>query len=223
MYSRVQQGNYVIGEQMRRADTEDPRIARSKRLILEAAAQVFVRSGYDGTSVDDVAVAAGVAKRTVYNIYADKEALFLATFHGLIDVAEGFIAPLASPMPLEDPERELPDLAVKLAMSVLAGPVVPLRRLLVSEAQRFPELARDYRRRAPDAVMASLAVAFEEAAGRGLLTVPDPELAAEHFAFLVMGADLDRGMFTGSVDRTPEDIRVRAEAGAQVFLRAYRP
>ena len=74
----------------------------------------------------------------------------------------------------------------------------------------------------PNASGMRFAAAFAAAAERGLLAVPDPELAAEHFAFLVMGADLDRGMFTGSVERTPEEIRARAEAGARVFLRAYR-
>lgn len=205
------------------AQHEDPRIVRSRRLILDAAAEVFVRSGYDATTVDDVAASAGVVKRTVYNIFADKDALFVATVNRSIEVAERFLQPLTTGLAITDPATELPDLAVRLARSVLVGPVVPLRRLLVAESVRFPDLAADYRRRAPEAVMASLARALQSAAERGLLQVPDGQLAAEHFAFLVMGADLDRGMFGEALGRTEEQIRQRAEAGAAAFLRAYAP
>lgn len=208
-------------EQLSQERHEDPRIVRSRLLILDAAAQVFVRSGYEATTMDEVAAVAGVVKRTVYNIFADKDQLFVATLSRSIETAETFLQPLTTGMALTDPDRDLPQLAVLLARSVLIGPVVPLRRLLVGESTRFPELAAEYRRRAPEAVITSLAQALRSAAARGLLDVADPELAAEHFAFLVMGADLDRGMLTGSIDRTDEQIRSRAVAGADVFLRAY--
>ena len=51
--------------------------------------------------------------------------------------------------------------------------------------------------------------------------VPDPAVASEHFAFLVMGADLDRGMFAPSSPDVDE-IHARALQGVAVFLRAYR-
>jgi len=55
-----------------------------------------------------------------------------------------------------------------------------------------------------------------------LLEIEDLEVAAEHFAFLVMGAELDRGMFS-TAPPDPERVRRRADAGARAFLRAYRP
>jgi TetR/AcrR family transcriptional regulator, mexJK operon transcriptional repressor len=204
-------------------DTEDPRITRSRELILRAAATVFLERGYSATTVDGIAAVAGVAKRTVYNLYADKDALFRATVLESIATADRFSNSLADTVrAVSDPGGELPAMGVRLAESVLLGPVLPLRRLLIMESGRFPELASEYRDRAPEAVMRAIAELFAGLMAEGLLRRAEPALAAEHFAFLVMGADLDRGMF----EQRPlgrSRVRARARAGADAFLRAYAP
>jgi TetR/AcrR family transcriptional repressor of mexJK operon len=205
------------------ARAEDPRVARSRGLILDAAIAAFHENGYDGVSVEIVAERAGVAKRTVYNIYGDKEALFRAALGRSIATAENFARLLTAAIEdLTDVQQELPRLAERLAEDVLLGPVLALRRLLVAEAGRFPDLVAQYRERAPDTVLAALAAAFERLAARGLLVVETPTLAAEHFAFLVMGAGMDRGMFGTPIARRAK-VRADARAGARVFLAAYGP
>ncbi len=199
----------------------DRRIDRSRAAILSGAATVFLRDGYDGASVDDIAREAGVAKRTVYNVFRDKEALFRETISLAIQIAERFSTELAAETGrMQDANRDIPRIARHLASAVLRGPVLPLRRLLVSEARRFPDLALEYRRRAPDAVLYAMSAALQELANAGQLRLDNAPIAAEHFAFLIMGADMDRGMFvtdTGSEAR----VRERADAGAKAFLRAY--
>jgi TetR/AcrR family transcriptional repressor of mexJK operon len=208
-----------------RADYEDPRITRSRALIMAAAAQVFLEQGYPGTSVDDIAVAAGVSKRTVYNVFVDKEQLFRAIIGAAIATAEQFSAGLAATTAqATDAAAALTTLARELAAFVLGGRVVPLRRLLIGEARRFPEFAVEYYERAPGRVMAAVAVALRSFADRGLLRVDDAELAAEHFAFLAIGASLDRALFESGTDAAGADTAVeRAERGAAAFLRAYAP
>ena len=52
---------------------------QAKRLaILEAAKTLFMRNGYEGSSMDAIAAEAGVSKLTVYNHFTDKETLFSA-------------------------------------------------------------------------------------------------------------------------------------------------
>jgi TetR/AcrR family transcriptional repressor of mexJK operon len=208
-----------------RADYEDPRITRSRALIMAAAAQVFLEQGYPGTSVDDIAAAAGVSKRTVYNVFVDKEQLFRAIIGAAIATAEQFSVGLAATTAqATDAAAALTTLARELAAFVLGGRVVPLRRLLIGEARRFPEFAVEYYERAPGRVMAAVAVALRSFADRGLLRVDDAELAAEHFAFLAIGASLDRALFESGTDAAGADAAVeRAERGAAAFLRAYAP
>ena len=70
-----------------------------------------------------------------------------------------------------------------------------LRRLVIGETHRFPDLAAAYYERAPARVLAALAAELEGLGRRGLLKITDPQLAAEHFAFLTVGKPLDQGMF----------------------------
>ena len=79
-----------------RTEYEDPRITRSRALIMEAAARVFLQRGYPGTSVDDIAAEAGVSKRTVYNVFEDKEQLFRAIIGQAIETAERYAQEFAA-------------------------------------------------------------------------------------------------------------------------------
>lgn len=200
----------------------DRRVERSRAAILSSAATVFLRDGYDRASVEDIAREAGVAKRTIYNVFDDKEALFRETIEQAVESAERFSSGLAAETGrMQEASRDVPRIARRLALAVLRGPVLPLRRLLISEARRFPDLALDYRRRAPEAVLRALSTALDKLADAGQLRLDSADMAAEHFAFLIMGADMDRGMFQpATVSETR--VRERAEAGAAAFLRAYR-
>jgi TetR/AcrR family transcriptional repressor of mexJK operon len=61
---------------------------------------------------------------------------------------------------------------------------------------------------------------MEQLAGRGLLRVEDPRLAAQHFAFLVLGPALDKAMFCGDDSVSQAEIEQYA-AAVRVFLAAY--
>lgn len=204
--------------------TGDPRVARSRAAIVDAATRHFLEHGYLAANLDHIARDAGVVKRTIYNNYGGKEQLFREILTGALGTAERFsrevIAPLAE---ADDVVTALRATALRLAEAVLGGPIVPLRRLLIGEATRFPDVARDYYDRAPGRVMASIAVALHRFAQRGVLCVDDPKIAAEHFAFLVLGASLDRALFQTDQPPDREVVESRAAAGVEAFLRAYPP
>lgn len=70
--------------------------------------------------------------------------------------------------------------------------------------------------------MRSLRDAFQPLADRGLLDLDDPAIAAEQFAFLVMGASMDRSLFEPDGAPPPVGVvKARAEAGVDAFLRAH--
>jgi len=84
---------------------------------------------------------------------------------------------------------------------VIQPQVLQLRRLLIGEAGRLPKLSRAYYEGAPERTLATLAACFQHLGERGLLRVDDPRIAANHFAFLILGMSLDRAMFRGT-DKT---------------------
>ena len=69
---------------------------KTKRLIFEAAIKVFSENGYNGATMDDIAVKAGVAKGTLYYHFTSKEEIFKFTIEEgmniIIDEIETAIA-----------------------------------------------------------------------------------------------------------------------------------
>ena len=165
----------------------------------------------------------GAIRETVYTHFADKERLFTDLVLANTERVDEFVDALARL--LQDPddlEKDLRELARLYAGSVVQPQVLQLRRLVIGEATRFPELARIYYERVPERVVATLASRLQELSGRGLLRLDDPRLAAEHFVALVLWTPLDRAMFVGeSKSLTAAELERVADAGVRVFLAAY--
>jgi AcrR family transcriptional regulator len=193
--------------------------------ILDAARDSFLRHGYAGATVDEVAVAAGVSKQTVYAHFSDKAHLF----HELIrvDIAESAVSrhPLVETMAdTSDPAGDLRTYARAHLADVLQPHLVRLRRMLMAEAERFPDLARAWYEAGPMTSCGMFATWFAAWHRRGILCAPDPRLAAEHFNWLVLSIPLNKAMSL-PLDEPPftaAQLNRYADAGTRVFLAAYR-
>jgi TetR/AcrR family transcriptional regulator, mexJK operon transcriptional repressor len=208
----------------RRAPVDAGRSARKRSAIVEAATAVFLRKGYLGTSMDEIAALAGVSKQTVYKHFADKERLFVeivtSTVDEISDPVHEAVLDLADS---GDIEADLRDLAHRQIGLVMQPRLLQLRRLVIGEAGRFPELGRTFYDRGPARTIAALATAFARVADRGLLRIEDPELAAAQFNWLIMSAPINEAMLLGT-DPTaaPADLSRHADNGVRTFLAAYR-
>jgi len=189
--------------------------------IRDAAAALFLARGYQGTSMDDIAAAAHVSKQTIYTHFSDKEALLASLVLANSDRVEGFLGTMISVVrDAASPEEGLRALARLYLRFVIRPEVLRMRRLVLAEAGRFPELARTYYERVPQRVYATLAGIFTELAQEGRLELDDADRAAQHFAWLVLGEPLDRGMFCDSSSMVTDET---ADAAVRVFLAAYTP
>lgn len=187
--------------------------------IRDAAAALFLERGYQGTSMDDIAAAAHVSKQTIYTHFPDKESLLSILVLANADRVEGFLGTMVSVMrDAAGPDEGLRALARLYLRFVIRPEVLRMRRLVLAEAGRLPELARTYYEQVPQRVYATLAGIFTELAQEGRLELDDADRAAQHFAWLVLGEPLDRGMFCGSSDTATDET---ADAAVRVFLAAY--
>ena len=200
------------------------RSAVKRRAILSAGQQLFLTHGYRGTSMDQVAATAAVSKQTVYKHFGEKRELLFAIVTDALDGTAGAIGgQIAALTDGDDLETDLTALAAEYLRAVTKEPVVQLRRLVIGEANRLPELARLYYEHAPLRTLSSLAAAFAALGERGSLNVPEPALAAEHFAFLIVGKPIDQALFDGAPAVLADvDVDSYARAGVRVFLAAYR-
>ncbi len=203
--------------------TED-RSARKRRVVVDAATTLFLRHGYLGTSMDQIAAFAAVSKPTVYKFFPDKEQLFTAIVLETLDRAG---APFLAELSLLAETRygqladDLRDLARQYLATVTQPAVLQLRRLVIGASPQLPALASAYYERAPEQTLRMLADCFRRLAERGLLRAPDPDQAAAHFAFLVLGRALDKSLFCGDQPFAAEELAAQADAGAAAFLAAY--
>ena len=202
---------------------EEPRSVRKRTAILDAGTTLFLRHGYLGTSMDEIAALAGVSKQTVYKHFADKESLFSAIVTAAVDAAGDPVHDEAAALADSDAlAADLHALARDQLGKVMQPRLMQLRRLVIGEAGRFPELGRAFYDRGAGRTTAALAVAFERLTERGLLRADDPQLAAAHFNWLIMAAPVNRAMLLGD-DAIPSatELDRYAEGGVRAFLAAY--
>lgn len=201
------------------------RSARKREEILAAGRELFLGHGYQGTSMDQVAALAAVSKQTVYKHFGEKRELLFAIVTEALDATvgslQGRIDALAD---TTDLRADLTALARDYLRAVLQERVVQLRRLVIGEANRLPELAALYYRHAPARTLDALADAFARLDERVLLAAPQARTAAEHFAFIVVGRPIDEALFHGAAEVLDAlDVEAYAHAAVDKFLDGYRP
>jgi TetR/AcrR family transcriptional regulator, mexJK operon transcriptional repressor len=207
----------------RNEDQSVGRSARKRRAIMAAARTLFLGRGYGGTSMDEVAALAAVSKQTVYKHFVDKERLFTAIITGDISATEALTHAMVTALPdTDDLEGDLRQFARRHIVAVTQPHLIQLRRIMIAEAERFPELARTWYASGPERAHATLAEQLHALARRGLLRVDDPLLAAQHLNWLILSIPLNKAMFHGSdIEFTPGELERYADEGVRVFLAAY--
>jgi TetR/AcrR family transcriptional regulator, mexJK operon transcriptional repressor len=205
------------------ARSGETRTARKRRAILDAATTLFLREGYLATSMDQIAAGASVSKQTVYKQFADKQSLFREIVTGTVaEVSDPVAERVASLRDSTDLAAGLQGLARALLAQVTQPRVMQLRRLVIGEAGRFPELGRLFYDSGPGRTIDALAATFESLSARGTLRLQNPRLAAEHFNWLVMSTPLNRVMLCGDAELPARaDLDRYADAGTRAFLAAY--
>ncbi len=199
------------------------RSTRKRQAILQAGTALFLENGYLGTSMDQIAASAAVSKQTVYKHFADKESLFSVIVPGAIDeYTDPYFGEVLNLQETGDLEADLRQLARRVLEMLMQPRLLRLRRLVIGEASRFPDLGKAYYERGPGHAGTVLGAVLERFAQRDLLELEDPTTAALHFNWSVISIPMNIAMFTG--DDKPfstTQLHRYADEGVKVFLAAY--
>lgn len=117
-----------------------PASQERRRSILLAGKRVFSEGGYQLASVDRIAEAAGTTKRTVYDHFGSKEALFAQVVEFACNQFVELL-PAAADLPAE-PAEGLRTFALCLRELVGGPDAIRFQRLIIAEAERQPALGR---------------------------------------------------------------------------------
>ena len=203
------------------------RTAEKRQAILSTATELFLRNGFRGTSMDELASQAGVSKQTVYKQFTDKERLFREIIEGVTANAQAVISALTAAFG-DTPATTCDELEARLCTvarvyldAVLSTQVLSLRRLIIAETEQFPDLARRYYEQAPAGGIDVIRDSLEPYADAGLLAVRDLRVAAAHFAYLVLAPAQDRALFIPSELPSDNERELFVVTAVQAFLDAY--
>ena len=187
--------------------------------VIAGAREVFMRAGFEGASVDEIAREAGVSKATLYSYFSDKRLLFMevakAECRAQTEAATheiDFSAP---------PRDVLTQAATRMTRFFLSDVGQQVYRIVVAESGRFPELGREFWESGPKLVRDVLTHYLEAAAARGELRIDDLELAADQFPELCK-AGLHLRMAIGLQTKFADAEIDRVIAGAvDTFMARY--
>ncbi|MDC7339344.1 TetR/AcrR family transcriptional regulator [Streptomyces lydicus] len=203
--------------------SEEGRSARKRTAIMDAATKAFMAKGYAGTSMDDIAKLAAVSKQTVYKHFTDKEKLFAEIVLATTDRVDAMVDLVADiPADAQALDENLTRLARQFLTALTQPEVLQLRRLIIANADTFPQLGGAWYEQGFERVLSTLATTFHHLADQGLLRIADPHLAANHFSGLLLWIPVNKAMFHGSPQHTQDELDRFAAAGVSAFLAAYR-
>lgn len=191
---------------------------RKRVAIVSAAIEEFLAAGFDATSMDRIAARASVSKRTVYNHFPSKEALFAAILRQLWDASEEGSAPAyrtAEPL-----RGQLLELLMRKLRLLNDEAFLSLARVAIAAGIHSPERARDMVARLGEREE-DLTVWVRAAAADGRLTTSDPAFAAQQLQGLVKAFAFWPQVTMGQPSLSEREQKKVAESSADLFLAQY--
>ncbi|TLP68843.1 TetR/AcrR family transcriptional regulator [Parasedimentitalea maritima] len=195
------------------------RTGRKFDQVLEGARDVFMADGFEGASVDDIARAAGVSKATLYSYFPDKRLLFMEVARNecarqacdAVDMVETCCTP-----------PEALTVAARQILSVILSDFgQKMFRICVAEADRFPDLGRQFYESGPMVVRARVKEYLEQATARGELRIEDFDLAADQLAELCKADLFPRLVFNIDIEFTEAERERVIKGAVETFLARY--
>ncbi|OAJ52112.1 TetR family transcriptional regulator [Paraburkholderia ginsengiterrae] len=195
------------------------RLTDRKRLaILGAAIEEFLAAGFDATSMDRIAARASVSKRTVYNHFPSKEALFAAILRQLWEASHAGEAPAYS---AGEPLRaQLLELLLRKLSLLNDEAFLSLARVAIAAGIHSPERARDMVARMGEREE-DLTVWIRAAAADGRLRTPDPVFASLQLQSLVKAFAFWPQVTMGQPPLSGNEQKNVAESAVDMFLARY--
>lgn len=187
--------------------------------VREGAKRIFLRDGYEGASVDDISREAGVSKATLYSYFPDKRLMFQAVIEAEIESRRIAVFDLEDHVPAH---LAVPRLTREVSRILASETEAALYRLIIAEAARFPQLARDFEALRAEMLRTPLQAYLDGFVRRGELEIADTTLAAEQLIRLA-GAQVHDGRLLGAKGIDDTAVLRAGDGAAEMFLRAFAP
>ena len=204
-----------------------PKDQAKRDAILSAARTIFFECGFQATSIESVAQAAGVARMTVYGHFKNKEALFAAMVANQAALLANRLSALSirdepgGPNSLRALQADLTDFGIDLLTFLSDPQTVSFNRLIEAEAKGHANLRELFRNAGPRPVIRQLTQRLQAAKHSGSLHINDPLAAAGQLIGLFRSIEVTRSMPEASHQSEGDGIREHVESCVKLFLYGY--
>ena len=190
--------------------------------VLDLAANLFMKYGYDGVSMQMIVADTGGSYRDLYRQFGDKTSMFRQVVAKTCDVV---LAPIrAISRSTNETEMAVEPALTELGLSylnrILSAQVLALDRLIIAEAVRFPELPEIFMSSGPSVAYRDVSRLLVKLFGASGITLDDPKLAAKLFLHMIQ-SDLHLRALTGSIVSSVE-IEASVRIGVRIFVAGIR-
>lgn len=191
-------------------------------LLLDAATTVFLKEGYGLASIAQIARAAGVSTRTIYENFPNKSALLIATVKRLVvnelaQVIEDGVLNTCTP------DAALTRLGTVILTRVTSQDAIRLYRLGLAEVARTPDLAETVYQAGPMHTESLVAGYLKAQVSRGTLHIDDPVKAARLFIGMVTAAPLQIALFGLTQRIVQTELDQHIQSAVKLFLTGTLP
>ena len=200
-------------------DGDGPDGSAKRRQIMEGARTVFLASGFDGASMNDIARVSGVSKGTLYVYFDSKERLFEA----LIREERRQQAERLTDFSFEnnDVRGVLFNFGCTLIEMMSRPDTLAHVRTVIAATNKFPQLGRAFYEAGPCFGANRLSAYMQRMNDEGVLRIADVERAAWQFLELCQAGTFKPLLFRMVDELTRLQIEAGVRAGVDVFMAAY--
>jgi len=190
----------------------------SREAIVDAAVRLFLERGFGSVSMDELAIAAGVARRTLYNQFASKEEIFREM---LLRVSRQLERAFPPGIETQGDLEEVLRLIARVIVDLHKNPeYLGFLRMVVADSRQFPWIAKEFAA-VMDPQTERLIRYLAHLTDLGFLDCHNPTLAAHQFMGILNEFSLWPWMIGRERALASEEVVV--EEALRMFLQRYRP
>ena len=205
-------------ETLKRTTADKP--SAKREAILRAAVDLFLEVGYGATSINTLIARVGGSKATVYAHFDNKEKLFEAVAGEVLSEVSAAINDID--LVGFDLREGLQYVGEHLLHLVTSRRHIGLARLVIAEAQRFPEVGRIYYDHGPALAYKGLEAFLADHSGNDTFNVRDEKEAADWFASMLIHRSFLERLCIGAQPPSSRQIEAKVDTVVTAFLDMYR-
>mgnify|MGYP000040490717 CR=1 FL=1 len=191
------------------------------QLILTAAQKLFLKHGYDETSLEMIISEAGGSRRSIYNEFGNKQGLLISVIEQQVTIHAAIIASINTTE--LSPSNALNEMCFRLVKGVVSDTLVSLFRLVIQVVPKLPEVGALMYEEGPLKCTKPLTDYLMQLDKEGILLIDDPFYATQMLIEMVKGRLHFKMLLLPNDQISDEDIHQHIDKAVGLFLKAYQP